>query len=74
VYELTGFATDDVPAWWDAFACGLAHFREGNFAGARTAFEKLPDDPAAQRYLQRCAQYCAQPPASWDGVWGLTEK
>jgi adenylate cyclase len=74
VYELTGFAADAAPAWWDAFAVGLTHFREGNFAGAREAFEQLPDDPAAQRYAQRCAQLCAQPPASWDGVWGLTEK
>jgi len=74
VYELTGFAGDAVPAWWEAFASGLTHFREGRFAEARAVFEKLPDDPAAQRYLHRCAQYCAQPPASWDGVWGLTEK
>ena len=74
VYELTGFAADAAPAWWDAFAAGLTHFRAGNFVGAREAFEQLPDDPAAQRYAQRCAQLCAQPPASWDGVWGLTEK
>ena len=74
VYELTGFATDAEPAGWDVFAVGLNHFREGNFAAAKEAFGQLPDDPAAQRYLQRCAQYCAQPPASWDGVWGLTEK
>jgi len=74
VYELTGFATDAEPAGWDVFAVGLSHFRQGNFTAAKETFERLPDDPAAQRYLQRCAQYCAQPPASWDGVWGLTEK
>jgi len=74
VYELTGFATDAAPRGWDMFAAGLTCFREGNFAGAREVFEKLPDDPAAQRYLRRCAELCAQPPASWDGVWGLTEK
>lgn len=74
VYELTGFVGDAAPAAWDAFAAGLAHFREGNFAGAKEIFEKLPDDPAAQHYLRRCTELCAQPPASWDGVWGLTEK
>jgi len=74
VYELVGFATDAEPAGWDVFAVGLNHFREGNFAAAKEAFERLSNDPAAQRYLQRCAQFCAQPPASWDGVWGLTEK
>jgi len=74
VYELVGFATDAEPAGWDVFAVGLNHFREGNFAAAEEAFERLSNDPAAQRYLQRCAQFCAQPPASWDGVWGLTEK
>jgi adenylate cyclase len=74
VYELTGFASDAAPANWEAFAAGLAHFSAGKFAEARQVFEQLPDDPAAQRYAQRCAQYCDHPPASWDGVWGLTEK
>ena len=74
VYELTGFATDTVPAAWETFAAGLAHFSEGKFAEAGHLFEQLPDDPAAQRYAQRCADLCAHPPASWDGVWGLTEK
>jgi adenylate cyclase len=74
VYELTGFATDAVPAGWETFDAGLTHFREGNFARAKSVFERLPDDPAAQRYARRCAELCAQPPASWDGVWGLTEK
>ncbi len=74
VYELTGFAGDVTPPGWDAFAAGLAHFRAGNFAGAKEVFERLSDDPAAQRYLKRCTELCAQPPASWDGVWGLTEK
>jgi len=74
VYELTGFATDAASAGWETFAAGLTHFRDGNFAGAKEIFERLPDDPAAQRYARRCADLCAQPPASWDGVWGLTEK
>jgi adenylate cyclase len=74
VYELTGFAADAAPSGWDLFAEGLTRFRAGDFAGAKEIFERLPDDPAAQRYARRCADLCAQPPASWDGVWGLTEK
>lgn len=74
VYELTGFAGEALPTGWETFAAGLTHFREGRFAEARATFEKLTDDPAAQRYLRRCTELCAQPPASWDGVWGLTEK
>ncbi len=74
VYELTGFATDAAPAGWDTFAAGLAHFHEGDFAKAREVFQQLPDDPAARSYAWRCAELCDHPPASWDGVWGLTEK
>jgi adenylate cyclase len=74
VYELTGFAEEAAPAGWDAFAAGLARFREGDFDGAKTLFDQLPDDPAARSYVQRCANLSAHPPASWDGVWGLTEK
>lgn len=74
VHELTGFATDAVPPGWDVFAAGLARFREGSFAAAKDAFEQLPDDPAARSYARRCEEFVAHPPASWDGVWGLTEK
>ncbi|MDI6450636.1 CHASE2 domain-containing protein [Anaerobaca lacustris] len=74
VYELTGFAADPAPAGWETFAAGLALFRKGDFAGAKAVFERLPDDPAARSYAQRCAHLAAHPPTSWDGVWGLTEK
>ncbi len=74
VYEMTGFATEAAPPSWEAFAEGLDRFRAGDFAGAKEVFGQLPDDPAAQRYTQRCTELCAHPPASWDGVWGLTEK
>jgi adenylate cyclase len=74
VYELTGFATEAVPAAWETFAAGLARFREGKFAEAGQLFGQLPDDPAARSYARRCAELSAHPPASWDGVWGLTEK
>ena len=74
VYELTGFATDPVPTGWEVFAAGLTHFREGRLALAMEVFQQLPDDPASQHYARRCAELCAHPPESWDGVWGLTEK
>ena len=74
VYELTGFATDAPTAGYDVFAAGLVRFCEGNFAGARETFEKLPDDSAARSYARRCAEMFAHPPESWDGVWELTEK
>jgi len=74
VYELTGFAADAAPAGWETFAAGVVRFRAGDFVGAKEIFEQLPDDPAAKSYARRCADYCAHPPASWDGVWGLTEK
>ncbi len=74
VYELTGFAGEATPAGWEAFAAGLSRFHEGDFAAAKAIFEQLPDDPAARSYVQRCASLSTHPPASWDGVWGLTEK
>jgi adenylate cyclase len=74
VYELTGFAAEAAPSAWDAFAAGLTCFREGSFAAAQELFEQLPDDPAAQHYARRCANLCAHPPETWDGVWNLTEK
>jgi len=74
VYELAGFATDAAPAGWESFAAGLALFRQGAFAEARTVFERLPDDPASRSYAARCEGLAARAPAPWDGVWGLTEK
>ena len=74
VYELTGFASDAVPADWEKFTAGLTLFSRGDFAGAMDIFEQLPDDPAARCYIRRCKQLIARSPESWDGVWELTEK
>jgi adenylate cyclase len=74
VYELTGFTADPAPAGWDTFAIGLDRFGAGDFVGALEIFQQLPDDPPSQQYARRCAQLRDNPPASWDGVWGLTEK
>ncbi len=57
------------------FAEGLALFRAGDFAPARTLFESIaPRDPAAARYASRCAELAAAPPDHWDGVWTMTSK
>lgn len=74
VYELTGFASEAAPPGWEVFAAGRERFLQGDFAGAKEFFERLPDDPAARSYLRRCIDLCAHPPVAWDGVWGLTEK
>lgn len=74
VYELTGLATDAPPTEWETFAAGMALFRDGDFAKAAEMFQSLPDDPAAQQYARRCAELTANRPASWDGVWELTQK
>ena len=74
VYELTGLAGDVAPTEWETFAAGLELFRAGNFVEAKTIFERLPHDPAAQHYTRRCDQLVANPPATWDGVWELTQK
>jgi adenylate cyclase len=74
VYELTGLASEAAPNAEDPFATGLAHFTAGEFAAAQRVFENLPDDAAAQSYLRRCKKLQADAPASWDGVWELSEK
>jgi adenylate cyclase len=74
VYELTGFAADTLPDGWETFAAGLALFRKGDFTEAAEVFQRLPDDPAAEQYARRCAVLQANRPASWDGVWELTQK
>ncbi|NLE67590.1 MAG: adenylate/guanylate cyclase domain-containing protein [Lentisphaerae bacterium] len=59
----------------DAFAGALKSFYRGDFAAARAAFEKLRDgDPVSGAYARKCRALEAEQPASWDGVWVMTEK
>ncbi len=74
VYEMSGIAADPMPSGWETFEAGLIRFHEGDFDGALELFKQVPDDPAAQRYIQRCTQMCENRPESWDGVWELTQK
>jgi adenylate cyclase len=62
----------------EAFARGMAAWREGRFAEARRAFEafaaKNPDDRVAPMYLQRIEALGGSPPAGWNGVFVHTAK
>jgi adenylate cyclase len=57
------------------FQQALALFYRGEFGAARQAFAPLAEgNPIAARYVERCDQYVANPPAEWDGVVTITEK
>ena len=57
------------------FCYGLALFYDGDFLGAKVAFQELtPHDPLACRYVEICDRFLAAQPATWDGVIDMTEK
>jgi adenylate cyclase len=57
------------------FAKGLSAFYQGQFAEAVVAFDPLrAKDPAAAAYWRKCQTLQAEPPATWEGVWVMTEK
>ncbi|MDR0670139.1 MAG: CHASE2 domain-containing protein [Treponema sp.] len=62
-------------AAWEK-AIGL--FEHGLFEKAQTMFSSLakamPGDNTAQLYAERCLNYIASPPDTWDGINNLTEK
>jgi adenylate cyclase len=73
--EATAELLDMIKVWESAFE----NYEKKNFAGAKTAFEKVyqndPEDKAAKLYIERCGKFAsAPPPADWDGVDNLTEK
>lgn len=61
-------------AWRGAFEQYLA----GDFAAAGAACAALlvahPHSALYRLYAVRCENLCAAPPATWDGVWTMTEK
>lgn len=58
-----------------AFEAALALYYAGRFAEAAAAFEALAgEDPTSAIYARRCGELAADPPATWDGVWAITEK
>jgi adenylate cyclase len=60
---------------WHAYEEALAAYIAGNWAVARQGFEEAaahdPGDIAARLMATRCAEFVANPPADWDGVWTI---
>jgi len=59
-------------------AAGLAAYRNGEWAAAKSAFraalEAMPEDGPAKVFLARIAHLERERPADWDGVWRFSEK
>ncbi len=63
----------------EAFARGLAAYRDRQWDEARSAFARAlainPHDGPSKAYIERCGYYAANPPAEdWDGVWVMQTK
>lgn len=63
----------------EVFHRGLDLFEEREWTSAgdlfRQVLDALPGDGPAEKYLNRCKEYMAEPPKpDWDGVYNLTEK
>jgi adenylate cyclase len=63
----------------EAYARGLALYREQRFATARLSFEEClehgPEDGPARLFLSRCDAMSTEPPGEgWDGVFSMTHK
>lgn len=61
------------------FQAALALCRARNFEAAQAAFsaiaERHPEDGPTHFYVNRCGEYCAEPPpAEWDGVYQIMSK
>ena len=58
------------------YAEGLARWRQRDFSGASSSFQRLVEtDPPSRLFLQRCRQMIAQPPpADWDHIQVLESK
>lgn len=64
---------------FEAFAEGLACYRDRNWAAAISHFQEAlklkQDDGPAKLYLERCNHYLkAPPPEDWGGVWTMMTK
>jgi class 3 adenylate cyclase len=83
IYELLDLASADQRkakrATTADFQCGMASYRDGDFADAAAAFTRClktcADDRAAALYVQRCAELAKGTPASgWHGITVLDRK
>lgn len=81
IFELycEGAAPENITRAFDAFAAGLAHYRNSEWDEAVKCFgetlELKPGDAPANTFLRRINILRTQPPPSgWDGIWHLTQK
>ncbi|KAF0159070.1 MAG: adenylate cyclase [Syntrophaceae bacterium] len=81
IYELLGEKKDEAnfKDLIDAFAKGLARYREGKWDEAIAAFQCVldirPGDFVSTMYMERCNNLKEHPPAEpWDGVFVMTRK
>jgi adenylate cyclase len=71
---------DDLSRACREYETAFAHYSEGNFAAALSAFEELSINPSdtistsAKLLAARCRELLSQPPEEWDGVFELTSK
>ncbi len=78
IYEALDFHTDDsfphMAETLEAFAAGLAAYRQQHWRQAISAFQSAiganPMDHPSLIYLDRCRHYLnTPPPEQWDGIW-----
>jgi len=80
LFELLGRreARPDEKAWLDAYAAGLAAYKQGRWEEAEAAFRECRDlrggDTACDLMLERITRLRAAPPPAWDGIYAFEEK
>lgn len=72
IYELLADPVFDPKIFLPIFSEALSHYRTGQFATARTLFEKClklsPQDGPSHLFLNRCCEMEIHPPSEWNGV------
>jgi hypothetical protein len=62
----------------DGFASAIADYRAGRFEAARIAFEVLAaaplEDAVSEIFARRCADFEADAPEGWNGVYVMDRK
>lgn len=78
IFTVLDTALDEEVPGLEPFEEGIALYRAGNFAEAKTAFAQAAayglDDVLTKIYQQRCETLLASAPSSWDGVFVMTKK
>lgn len=83
IYEIVAARTEAIAPGTTELLVDFEHAlglcRARRFDEAKEAFlalaEQHPEDGPTEFYLERCGEYCAEPPpADWDGVYQLTSK